>query len=318
MPARRSDAALHQRRHEPVQGRFPGPREARVHAGDDGAEGDAGERQAQRPRQRRAVAAPSHVLRDARQFLVRRLLQERGAARFAWQRCSPMSGSCQPTGWWSSIFKGEGGIPRDDEAYDVWRSLGVPSSRIVELGAEDNFWQMGDTGPCGRCSEIYFVREGRRRSRDRDLEQRLHGVRAKRRRNADAASGAVHRHRDGLRAHHLGAAEQAIELRHRSLHAAAVRDRSAHRAPACRLGVRAARHLDARRSGSHAIDDVPDCRRRDSVERMARLRAAQDHATGDAARQTPQLHRTVHARPRVGPRSRDGRRVLRRSAAIAR
>jgi alanyl-tRNA synthetase len=59
----------------------------------------------------------------------------------------------------ASIFKGEGGIPRDDEAYDVWRSLGVPSSRIVEYGAEDNFWQMGDTGPCGRCSEIYFLRE---------------------------------------------------------------------------------------------------------------------------------------------------------------
>jgi alanyl-tRNA synthetase len=57
-----------------------------------------------------------------------------------------------------SIFKGEGGIPRDDEAYDVWRSLGVPPDRILELGADDNFWQMGDTGPCGRCSEIYFVR----------------------------------------------------------------------------------------------------------------------------------------------------------------
>ena len=56
-----------------------------------------------------------------------------------------------------SIFKGENGIPRDDEAYDVWRSL-VPSDRIMELGADDNFWQMGDTGPCGRCSEIYYVR----------------------------------------------------------------------------------------------------------------------------------------------------------------
>jgi alanyl-tRNA synthetase len=56
-----------------------------------------------------------------------------------------------------SIFKGEAGIPRDDEAYDIWRRL-VPGDRIVELGAEDNFWQMGDTGPCGRCSEIYYRR----------------------------------------------------------------------------------------------------------------------------------------------------------------
>jgi alanyl-tRNA synthetase len=59
-----------------------------------------------------------------------------------------------------SIFKGENKIPRDDEAYDIWRSLGVPADRILELGGDDNFWQMGDTGPCGRCSEIYFVRGG--------------------------------------------------------------------------------------------------------------------------------------------------------------
>jgi alanyl-tRNA synthetase len=56
-----------------------------------------------------------------------------------------------------SIFKGEHGIPRDDEAYDIWRSL-VPAERILELGSDDNFWQMGETGPCGRCSEIYYVR----------------------------------------------------------------------------------------------------------------------------------------------------------------
>jgi alanyl-tRNA synthetase len=56
-----------------------------------------------------------------------------------------------------SIFKGEPGVPRDDEAFEVWRTL-VPRERILELGADDNFWQMGDTGPCGRCSEIYFVR----------------------------------------------------------------------------------------------------------------------------------------------------------------
>ena len=59
-----------------------------------------------------------------------------------------------------SIFKGENGIPRDDEAFDIWRGLGVPADRILELGSDDNFWQMGDTGPCGRCSEIYFVRGG--------------------------------------------------------------------------------------------------------------------------------------------------------------
>src|SRR4051812_13806086 len=56
-----------------------------------------------------------------------------------------------------SIFKGDSTTPRDAEAYDIWRQL-VPADRILELGADDNFWQMGDTGPCGRCSEIYYVR----------------------------------------------------------------------------------------------------------------------------------------------------------------
>ncbi|HEY7170033.1 MAG TPA: alanine--tRNA ligase [Vicinamibacterales bacterium] len=56
-----------------------------------------------------------------------------------------------------SVFKGEHNIPRDSEAYEIWRQF-VPAERILELGAEDNFWQMGDTGPCGRCSEIYYVR----------------------------------------------------------------------------------------------------------------------------------------------------------------
>src|SRR5690349_7438739 len=58
-----------------------------------------------------------------------------------------------------SIFKGENGIPRDDEAYEIWRKY-VPADRILELGSDDNFWAMGDTGPCGRCSEIYYVRGG--------------------------------------------------------------------------------------------------------------------------------------------------------------
>src|SRR5215471_11450022 len=56
-----------------------------------------------------------------------------------------------------TIFKGENGIPRDDEAYERWRAF-LPAGRIGELGSDDNFWSMGDTGPCGRCSEIYFHR----------------------------------------------------------------------------------------------------------------------------------------------------------------
>src|ERR1700689_3974474 len=53
----------------------------------------------------------------------------------------------------ATIFKGEDGIARDAEAHDHWRRLaGLPEDRILELGKADNFWAMGDTGPCGPCS----------------------------------------------------------------------------------------------------------------------------------------------------------------------
>lgn len=45
----------------------------------------------------------------------------------------------------------------DQEAVDIWKSLGMPEERIVHLGKEDNFWEIG-LGPCGPCSEIYFDR----------------------------------------------------------------------------------------------------------------------------------------------------------------
>jgi len=55
-----------------------------------------------------------------------------------------------------SIFKGEGGVPRDAEAYDLWVAQGIAKARVFEFGLKDNFWQMGDTGPCGPCSEIHY------------------------------------------------------------------------------------------------------------------------------------------------------------------
>ena len=55
-----------------------------------------------------------------------------------------------------TVFKGEAGVARDSEAYDLWVAQGVPKERVFEMGLKDNFWQMGDTGPCGPCSEIYY------------------------------------------------------------------------------------------------------------------------------------------------------------------
>ncbi len=127
-----------------------------------------------------------------------------------------------------SIFKGENGIPRDDEAYEIWRRF-VPAERILELGADDNFWQMGDTGPCGRCSEIYYVRGT---GTDPEIEiwnNVFMEFERERRRHAHAAAGAVDRHRHGPGAHHGGAAAEGLELRHRPLHAAARPRRRARR-----------------------------------------------------------------------------------------
>ena len=47
----------------------------------------------------------------------------------------------------------------DEEAYNVWRNeVGLPESKIYRFGQDDNYWFMGDTGPCGPCSEIYYDR----------------------------------------------------------------------------------------------------------------------------------------------------------------
>ena len=52
---------------------------------------------------------------------------------------------------WISVFR------EDDEAAEIWSSkIGIDPERIVRLDEEDNFWSMGDTGPCGPCSEIYY------------------------------------------------------------------------------------------------------------------------------------------------------------------
>ncbi|HEV2990164.1 MAG TPA: alanine--tRNA ligase [Candidatus Angelobacter sp.] len=55
-----------------------------------------------------------------------------------------------------TIFQGDQGIPRDDEAEKYWIETGMPKDRIFGLGMKDNFWSMADTGPCGPCSEIHY------------------------------------------------------------------------------------------------------------------------------------------------------------------
>jgi alanyl-tRNA synthetase len=82
---------------------------------------------------------------------------KRDAIAFAWELVtSPEWLGIPKDKLYVTIFKGEEGIPRDEEAYELWRGQGVPTERIHELGMKDNFWAMGDTGPCGPCSEIFY------------------------------------------------------------------------------------------------------------------------------------------------------------------
>jgi alanyl-tRNA synthetase len=61
---------------------------------------------------------------------------------------------------WVTVFGGDDelGLGPDEEAIALWRGIGVPDERIVQLDRADNFWQAGPTGPCGPCSELYLDR----------------------------------------------------------------------------------------------------------------------------------------------------------------
>ncbi|HEY0602153.1 MAG TPA: alanine--tRNA ligase [Herpetosiphonaceae bacterium] len=57
---------------------------------------------------------------------------------------------------WFSVFEGDENVPADEEAARLWEEVGAPRERILRFSAKDNFWSMGDVGPCGPCSEIHF------------------------------------------------------------------------------------------------------------------------------------------------------------------
>jgi alanyl-tRNA synthetase len=75
---------------------------------------------------------------------------KRDAIQFAWEFLTGVL-KLPADKLWITVFE------EDDEAFDIWaKEIGVPEERIARIGAKDNFWQMGDTGPCGPCSEIFF------------------------------------------------------------------------------------------------------------------------------------------------------------------
>ena len=65
--------------------------------------------------------------------------------------CSPANSACRRRSSTVTVYYD------DDEAFDLWKKIaGLPDERIIRIATSDNFWAMGDTGPCGPCSEIFY------------------------------------------------------------------------------------------------------------------------------------------------------------------
>ncbi len=71
------------------------------------------------------------------------------AIHFGWEYLTKEVGLAKDR-LWVTVYKD------DNDAEELWKTIGVSASRILRFGDKDNFWQMGDTGPCGPCSEIHF------------------------------------------------------------------------------------------------------------------------------------------------------------------
>ena len=82
---------------------------------------------------------------------------KKDAIAYAWELLTSKEWfGIDPAKLYCTIFEGDAKVPRDDEAEQFWIETGVPKERIFGMSAKDNFWQMGDTGPCGPCSEIFY------------------------------------------------------------------------------------------------------------------------------------------------------------------
>ena len=64
----------------------------------------------------------------------------------------------EPERLWFTVFEGDENVPADEEAARLWVQAGAKPERVLKFGKKDNFWSMGDTGPCGPCSEIHYFR----------------------------------------------------------------------------------------------------------------------------------------------------------------
>jgi alanyl-tRNA synthetase len=190
----------------------------------------------------------------------------------------------------ATVFAGEEGVPRDDEAYGFWLRV-LPAARIAELGKDDNFWSMGETGPCGRCSEIHYFRgahlpctepvcRGVACSCDRYVEV-WNNVFMEFDRQPDRSLVP------------LPAPSIDTGMGLERITAIMQETLSNYDTDLFQPLLQEISRLVARDRRPRARHDVPHRRRRAAVQRVARLRPAQDHAPRDAPRAPPGPDRAV-------------------------
>jgi alanyl-tRNA synthetase len=77
------------------------------------------------------------------------------AVRYAWDLLVNVL-KLDPKRLWFTVYEGDEEVGPDEDAERFWEEVGAPRERILRFGRKDNFWQMGETGPCGPCSEIHY------------------------------------------------------------------------------------------------------------------------------------------------------------------
>jgi alanyl-tRNA synthetase len=77
------------------------------------------------------------------------------AIKFAWDLLVNEF-KLDPARMWFSVYEGDDQVGPDEDAAKFWEQVGAPRERILRFGRTDNFWQMGETGPCGPCSEVHY------------------------------------------------------------------------------------------------------------------------------------------------------------------